>query len=128
MTRRILIAERPGSTVAFRFISGELAHSVALPCFSRATCATFPFFLPLQLPSEYSMTVHIPHLTADSEYRGDFLRPTSILCRWVPQFEFSMRIAQRPVIQSKRHPACVSESAVDRPTLARLRSIPHGPR
>ena len=29
------------------------AHSVALPCFS--TCATF--FLPLQLPSEYSMTV-----------------------------------------------------------------------
>ena len=87
----------------------------------RGTCATF--FLPLQLPSEYSITVpvlvlrHTPHLTSEVPRR--FPQTHNYLTQMrVPQFEFSIR---SPTLCEfgARPPVCVS--AVDRPT--RLRSI-----
>jgi hypothetical protein len=89
----------------------------------RGTCATF--FLPLQLPSEYSITVpvlvlrHIPLLTSEVPRR--FPQTHNYLTQMrVPQFEFSIRVCQPSREYGERHPVCVS--AVDRPT--RLRSIP----
>jgi hypothetical protein len=92
----------------------------------RGTCATF--FLPLQLPSEYPITVPVfsaeahsaPEVRSTEEVSSDSQTHSYLAQMHVPQFEFSIRVCQTSREFGERHPVCVS--AVDRPT--RLRSIP----